>query len=863
MVKICKGDVVRNLTKTIAAVSMLVPASAYSLGIGDIKLHSALNQTLEAEIALLVSKGENISDLRVRLAPPEKFDEAGIPWSYFLSKMKFLPVLAPDGTAMVKVTSQEVLKEPFLDFLVEVTWEKGNLYREFTVLVDPPVAYNQPVIPVVKPAVIEPVLKPKKSTVTRRSVANEIMDGSTSVRDGEYGPVRRNESLWRIAERTNKHSDVSIEQMMMAIYEANPSAFYGNVNALKAGQRLEIPEKEAILNLSKKQAQAAFMQQTKEWRGNVVAAKANKQSAQTVAQNKAQLELKAPVEGDISESTVVVPGQLNNQVADSEGSGATLSDEGLALQARMAKLEQQLEMMKKMLVLKDEQLVVLQKELKKVPGAPDITVGEPVVSSPTLEKDMALTEQPAVIDDAIEPSDNKDVEGATSAPITKENIKEALPEKQKEIQTEETGGSDWEMPAMSAIAIPLLGALGWLFWRRKKNNEEMDAESMFASATGISLPDDDDGAVSELNIDETSAFDGVPVNESSLIGEFETSDLNSFYTEQSEVDPVLEADVYLAYGRHQQAEELMLQAIADQPDRDESKLKLLEVYQADENKNAFEKYTTELLNAGKHEDKEFWGKVVAMGTKLDIEPGLLGENVGEKAEFNLNDSDDVVSEDNSPAKASDSPAASIETDSSVGEQPVVETANEMEFDLSIFDDEKDLELGIKGEANDDDNGLDFDLSQFDLDDAKPVSDLEKIASEVKDDSEVDNDESIESFDFDMDANAKQEDQSHLESEDKLSNFDFNSLSSKVGGEDNTEDFTLGAEAETLDGSTSEIELGGLSDDDELETKIDLAKAYIDMEDADSAKAIAEEVLEKGNEKQKQAAQDIIKQLDQV
>jgi pilus assembly protein FimV len=855
VVKICKGDVVRNLTKTIAAVSLLVPASAYSLGIGDIKLHSALNQTLEAEIALLVSKGENISDLRVRLAPPEKFDEAGIPWSYFLSKMKFLPVLAPDGTAMVKVTSQEVLKEPFLDFLVEVTWEKGSLYREFTVLVDPPVAYNQPVIPVVKPAVIEPVLKPKKSTVTRRSLANEIMDGSTSVRDGEYGPVRRNESLWRIAERTNKHSDVSIEQMMMAIYEANPSAFYGNVNALKAGQKLEIPEKEVILNLSKKQAQAAFMQQTKEWRGNVVVAKANKQTAQ----NKAQLELKAPVEGDISESTVVVPGQLNNQVADSDGSGATLSEEGLALQARMAKLEQQLEMMKKMLVLKDEQLVVLQKELKKVPGAPDITVGEPVVSSPTLEKDMELTEQPAVIDDVVEPINNKDVEGATSAPATKENIKEVLPEKQKEIKAEDTGGSDWEMPAMSAIAVPLLGALGWLFWRRKKNNDEMDAESMFASATGISLPEDDD-AVSELNIDETSAFDGVPVDESSLIGEFETSDLNSFYTEQSDVDPVLEADVYLAYGRHQQAEELMLQAIADQPDRDESKLKLLEVYQVDENKNAFEKYTTELLNAGKHEDKEFWGKVVAMGTKLDIEPGLLGENVGEKAQFDFNDSDVAVSkEDKSPEKVDDSPIASIATDLSAGEQPVVETANEMEFDLSIFDDdEKDLELGIKGEANDSDNGLDFDLSQFDLDDAKPVSDLEKIASEVKDDSE---DEPIESFDFDMDA--KKDGQSNLESEDKLSNFDFNSLSSKVAGEDNKEDFTVETEVATLGGSTSEIELGGLSDDDELETKIDLAKAYIDMEDADSAKAIAEEVLEKGNAKQKQAAQDIIKQLDQV
>ncbi|MGZ5577165.1 MAG: type IV pilus assembly protein FimV, partial [Methylobacter sp.] len=130
----------RNLTKTLAVVSLLAPASGHTLGIGDIKLHSSLNQNLDAEIALTLS-GESVSDIKVNLAPPGKFDEAGVSWSYFLSKIKLETVTHPNGATVIKVTSKEALKEPFLDFLLEVSWPKGNLYREFTVLVDPPSVY--------------------------------------------------------------------------------------------------------------------------------------------------------------------------------------------------------------------------------------------------------------------------------------------------------------------------------------------------------------------------------------------------------------------------------------------------------------------------------------------------------------------------------------------------------------------------------------------------------------------------------------------------------------------------------------------------------------------------------------------------
>jgi len=104
---------VRNLTKTLAILSLLTPVVGYPLGIGDFKLHSALNQNLNAEIPLTLSAGENAADIKVSLAPAAKFDEAGVPWTYFLSKIKFQTVVNANGSVVIKVSSKEALKEPF------------------------------------------------------------------------------------------------------------------------------------------------------------------------------------------------------------------------------------------------------------------------------------------------------------------------------------------------------------------------------------------------------------------------------------------------------------------------------------------------------------------------------------------------------------------------------------------------------------------------------------------------------------------------------------------------------------------------------------------------------------------------------
>jgi len=137
-----KKNSMRHLTTALAAAAFLASSpSSSALGIGEMHLQSALNQNLKADISLVLAEGEKGSDFQISFASNAKFDEAGIPWTLFLSKVKFKTVIE-NGKTVIKLSSTEVLKEPFLDFLLEIKGSKGTLYREFTVLVDPPIAYQ-------------------------------------------------------------------------------------------------------------------------------------------------------------------------------------------------------------------------------------------------------------------------------------------------------------------------------------------------------------------------------------------------------------------------------------------------------------------------------------------------------------------------------------------------------------------------------------------------------------------------------------------------------------------------------------------------------------------------------------------------
>jgi pilus assembly protein FimV len=684
VVTIVKKSKVRFLTKTLAVVSLLAPASGHSLGIGEIKLHSALNQNLDAEIALTLS-GESVSEIKVNLAPPEKFDEAGVSWTYFLSKIKFETITQSNGSAVIKLTSKEALKEPFLDFLLEVSWPKGNLYREFTVLVDPPSVYNQATIPVSTSA---------QNYVQPPAVSAQAHANGPGT-EGQYGPTLENDTLWSVAERARGQNDISVEQMMLALYEANPHAFYkGNVHALMAGKMLNIPERSVALKLSRNQALAEFNQHTKAWKNHATPVHSEapkKKPVQSKIEGAVdnQLTLAAPTKAAVTDNAVVTSEQVS---AEKKTSGVAIDR---AIQSKVAELEKQLAMMQELIALKDQQLAALQNQSQATPAAEPVPSAQPVQPVPPTEAAKPVQ--------AIEP-----VQPIKPTP--------PVPPAQPVVQPEPEAGSLLDPYYLGGGGAAILALLGWLWWRKRKVDEETNTESMFASsgmleetaAENISVPVVEDNAAVQ--------HDAGTVGESSFLSEFTPSDFDSFDTEQGEIDPISEADVYLAYGRYQQAEELIRQAISDQPNRDECKLKLLEVFYANENKAAFEAYANELVEAGKRNEVEFWEKAAEMGREICPDSPLFSSG-----------NDLFAVSDNSPVENSDEGVVAIAVDAGFSKENI-------NAGMASF--------GESAAASDD----------FDKEAAKSEDDLRDVdvtSFEVEGGSFVDEQRNNEDIDFDL------------------------------------------------------------------------------------------------------------------
>ena len=230
---------------------VLAPGGAFSLGLGDIRLNSYLNQPLDAEIALSLASGDELETLDVDLASREAFDRYGLTRPAFLDDLNFQVVRGPGGPT-VKVDSSRPILEPFVTFLLEARWAGGRVLREYTVLLDPPVyvpgEQAAPVVEAPAPTRSAP-LRPTAPVAEPR--ATPAPAPVAAPRDGaEYGPVRRRETLWAIAERVRPDGSVSMNQMMIALFRANPGAFDGNVNRLRAGAILRVPPRQDIASIS-------------------------------------------------------------------------------------------------------------------------------------------------------------------------------------------------------------------------------------------------------------------------------------------------------------------------------------------------------------------------------------------------------------------------------------------------------------------------------------------------------------------------------------------------------------------------------------------------------------------------------------
>jgi len=918
----------KRLAPVIAMLAMLAPVAAYALGLGNITMKSALNQPLDAEIELLSVQKGDLENLQIRLGSLEDFARVGADRAYFLTKIKFNLAQKPDGTPYVRLSSTELVTEPFLDFVVEARWPRGRILREFTVLVDPPVISEEAPAPIQQAAVQAvpaPVATTPRTTrqapVRARATLSPVMS-----RDGvlSYGPVKPNDTLWVIASRMRPDDSVSVNQMMLALVRDNPRAFYNdNVNQLKAGYVLRIEDPATIAAVTAAQANAEVERQRAEWEarksGRPMRQVATAGAAATAAgagtgegggaAGQARLKLVAPgSEGSGSGTGDTDVDRLRQDLVLAAEALDANRQETEELKTRLSQMEEQLAAMQRLIMLKDDEMLSLQKQLggeTKEPVATEQEVlGGETVESVALAEDGAETPAPeaAQMEQAQEP----------------EAPKPSVPAPVVEAPAPEPSLLEDPLLMYGGIGVLVLAIVGWIVARRRKMQEGFQESILNVGGEGAAA-----GATSS----EIAQSAG---GESSMVSDFamsEISDMSGIQTDVSEVDPISEADVYLAYGRHQQAEDIIRAALESAPERNELKLKLLEVFFAAKNSEAFESQAQELHDTLGDETDPLWAKAVTMGSQLcpgnplfgdavqalqeDLEGGVSG------VDEDLLDFDfDLDSPDLGDTKAkADTGDSDLGDDVGLSERAEAMTPvtpdNSLDFDVSTLDfnlDQRTDEAGGESVATTDDSALDFDMEALDEAVAAPEAEAEAASEEVSevsvdldlDELTTDADEAALEFSTDEMVSAEQTDGEPSDFSVDLSaeelalgedeTIKFDTPAEEAGGDEFDIDLAEVAESEVLiieesvesieteqpdadkDKSVEdELAIGEDLDDDllgddifgevdEIGTKLDLAKAYVDMGDGDGARSILDEVLEEGDDAKKQQAKDLLEQI---
>ncbi len=895
---------VRKLIKPLLSIVMMAPAAALALGLGDVKLHSALNENLNADIELLSVEPGDVEELDISLASAETFAKLGLSRPAVLMFVQFEVKQRDNGTYYVHATSKDAIREPFLDFLVEAKWPAGRVLREYTLLLDPPTRHAEMASPVnaatsggsqqmAKPAPTQqaPMSQPQAAVsapMPQQESVTYYPSQQTAAPSGvSYGPVRAGDTLWQIALKVRPNRDISAPQMMMALLKANPHAFIdNNINRLKKGFVLRVDDPALYSAMSKAEAARAVAQQTREWQDyrEAVAAKAGERQTATAeegtgrstATGKSEPKLKLVAPNDKNKGTGAgagggASGDAQEQLMLALESSAAQRKENEELQGRVDDLEAQLQDMQRLLALKDSDMATLQKQLREQGNAVTLP-SEQVAKAETKVEPAAKPEEKPAADaktttikqaakDAAKPASAKPAEPAQKPkPKPKPRV---MPQPQPEPSFIDMLLGDQMMLIAGGGVIVLLLLLGLVISRRR--NKGGFQESILSGGTSSMLNTGDDENRSETSFLSDLAISGMGGG--------------AISTDEGEVDPITEADVFMAYGRYQQAEEVLKKALDANPDRPDVTGKLFEVYFNTRDKDKFD----ELADASAtslQENDEVWSSVAAMGKQISPENPLFASAEAAAApvaqaapepitedvlDIGL-DLDELSAEMESEADSSDDLDLGLDlgdldaSPAAPEAAPVTEDASsDLDFDLDFGDDSATAEPAPA--ASSDMGDLDFDLGDLDAGEESAPS----AADEVAESAELE----LDSADL-SDAGTGGLD------ELDLGDLDFGDLGDSSSEEPETEEVSL--DLADLDTASSDDDFGELAaddagsdetaaddgdvfgDGDEISTKLDLAQAYIEMGDGEGARSMLDEVVVQGNAQQKQQAEALLSRI---
>ncbi len=621
----------------------LFPCVAFALGLGDIKLNSALNAPLDADIELVGAAPEEIASLKAQLATRETFARYGLDYPNFLSTVTLTKGKSAAGRDVLKVRSQESVTEPFVTLLVDVNWGRGRLVREYTVLLDPPVF---------TPGAAQVAQVAPPATGSTRAGSIERTTPNTAAATSPAAPasgadaynVRPGDTLTDIAARlASGFNGASREQIMLALYRENPTAFDGSMNELHSGAILRVPSADALAGISAQAAANETRRQYSAWRGR---------SGGADGASSGRLRLIAPTE-------------------TGTGSGAT-SAEVKGLRDRLAQVENELTESRRMLELKNAELADLQRRLgngatpaTETPAAtpPAVPPAQPPVAAtpPTPATETPPVEPPVASGSptppAVSPPTDATTPNATQATPEPVPAVQPAPKKPPRRVVDTTPadspsfldsivgslGNMW--PLLAGLGLAIAGFFGYRKFQAARAEREQSARPRYEmSEPPPPLASDDaaDASTGQTSRLRRPNFGGEPakgmlVEESGehpqpkfpqsdsrgpdSRGEDTLSGETGINLDHS--DPLAEADFHMAYGLYDQAADLVRTAIARDPGRRDLKLKLVEVFFVWGNRDEFLATARDLHQTRSSAPAAEWEKIAIMGRQIAADDPLF------------------------------------------------------------------------------------------------------------------------------------------------------------------------------------------------------------------------------------------------
>ena len=857
-------------TYSLLAGALALPGHALALGLGKLTVDSALGQPLSARIELTSVTKEDLDSLRAKVADPGLYRQNNLTYQGTLSRAR-ITLEGGTGTPYLRVTSPVSVQEPFLDLLVELDWASGRVVREYTFLLDPPgmpaAGTADPVTPAragtptrtaAAPAPRAPAPAPVPAAAP--SPASAGASGGASGGGQQY-EVQRGDTLQKIATQY-KPADVSLEQMLAALFRGNREAFDGeNMNRLRAGAIMTIPSASDAQSTPEAEAERIVRMQASDWRSYRDRVAAAAPTSAGSATREASGRIGAAVE---DRTPAAPPGSDQLRVSRATtGKGGVPAEDAIArdqqlkdAQQRIAALEKTIAELQRAVQLKNESLAQLQAQSDAARGkAPEPAAAPSTAPSAGTPAPAPAAAAPAPTVAAPAPA----AQPAAPAPAPAPKAAAPAPAPKTAPKSEPPGffadlfstTPNW---AFGAAALVILGGIAALFAARRRKGTKFE-----------------DSIISGTDIKTNTVFGStgggvVNTGENSLASDFSREGLGNIDTD--EVDPIAEAEVYLAYGRDAQAEEILKDALKKDPQRQEIYLKLLEIHSQHNKPQAFETVASELF-AVSHGQGDVWHKAVTLGRQLDPanpmfqdsaaaprEPSAAAPRSPLHATPAFSDGDISIAPEGKPVQKSAAEILAGAEDAVARSAPLAGAAA-VSHDVFKALDEK-AAASVSAPAFESAHGGGFgqaDTSGSAAPSPFAAPSFEKVASDFS--TRVDTPAEPPRFDLDFQLDDADR-PAPVKPEPEKATVAAASFGHPAGGlELDKLDLSFNPDRPAFDDPTPSVLDGQWHD---AATKLDLAKAYQEMGDTDGAREILQEVLHEGDEQQKSEAQGLLAKL---